>query len=271
MKFHRSVEELIRAGFCRKGLLLPTVDSTNLFCKREFAQLPDGVLVMAVEQTRGRGRLGRRWYSPTDNLYASLVLKPRSVGEGTVLFLPHIAALAAFEVLRESGCNETWIKWPNDLYINDKKIGGVLGEGVFKGGELVGLVLGVGINLNMGRAELALVDKPATSVLVEKGTRVEVEDFATEFYERFHTLYRTAQRSGFKKVRLCWRSAASRLLNQVVSIGSPGEEVLGKVTDYGKDFSLVVETTGRTKRTFYSGDVSLRVPPEPLIISGKYT
>lgn len=63
----------------RKVIFLPTVDSTNLYCMREMARLADGTMVVADEQTQGRGRMGRSWYSPKGNLYASLVLKPPSL------------------------------------------------------------------------------------------------------------------------------------------------------------------------------------------------
>lgn len=81
MKFS-SAEEMSRGIPSERGILLPSVDSTNLFCLREFNHLPDGTLVVAREQTQGRGRMGRRWFSPKGNLYASLALKPKTLAGG---------------------------------------------------------------------------------------------------------------------------------------------------------------------------------------------
>jgi BirA family biotin operon repressor/biotin-[acetyl-CoA-carboxylase] ligase len=254
MKFS-SAEEMSRGIPSGSGVLLPSVDSTNLFCLREFSNLPDGALVVAREQTQGRGRMGRRWFSPKGNLYASLALKAQTVaGAGHVLTLPHLGALAAFEVLRECGCGGAWIKWPNDLYVDNKKIGGILGEAIFQGQKLAGLVLGIGVNINMQSTELGQIGQPATSLWAEKGTQLRVEDFADAFYERFQALYCLAQRSGFSKVYPRWRSAAGRLLGQEVEVIGH-KEVEGKVADYGEDGSLIVEVEGQGRRVFYSSSL----------------
>lgn len=254
MKFF-SAEETSRGIPSGGGLLLPKVDSTNLFCLRDFNRLPDGALVVALEQTQGRGRMDRRWFSPKGNLYASLALKPQTVaGAGPLLTLPHLGTLAAFEVLREYGCEGAWIKWPNDLYVDDKKIGGVLGEAIFQGQKLAGLVLGIGVNINMQGTELGQIGQPATSLWAEKGTQVAVEDFAGAFYERFQALFRTAKRSGFVKVYPRWRLAAGRLLGQEVRVICH-KEVRGRVADYGKDGSLIVKVEGQGHRAFYCGSV----------------
>jgi len=242
-----------------KIIFLPTIDSTNLYCMREMAQLADGTMVVADEQTEGRGRMGRKWYSPKGNLYASLVLKPPLLENKSIWLTPQIAALAAFEVLSEFGCKGVWIKWPNDLYVNGRKIAGILSEGYFQGEKIIGLVVGIGVNLNMREIDLQHVDKPATSLLIETGSKVARDDFARAFYERFQTLYGVAQKFGFEKIYPAWRSAASRLLNRQVIVNMSGSQVVGKVIDFGKDGSLILAKDDGGYQSFYYGEVSLHL------------
>lgn len=131
-----------------KILFLDRVDSTNLYAKRHFAELEDGVLVAAGEQTAGMGRQGRRWLSPAgENICASYVMK--HVRE------PYLAtaaaSLAVLKTLREYDRDSSYyLKWPNDVYCGMDKICGILSEGVLRrgGGGFDGVIAGMGININ---------------------------------------------------------------------------------------------------------------------------
>src|SRR5687768_10902544 len=101
---------------------------------------PEGLWLRAVEQTAGRGRLGRAWISSPGNLYASTIVRLRP-NDSTPATLALMAAVALDETLRAHGA-EPWIKWPNDLYLVDAKLTGILLE---RAGEAV--VVGVGVNL----------------------------------------------------------------------------------------------------------------------------
>lgn len=164
-------------------------------------------------------------------------------------------------MLGEFGCKGVWIKWPNDLYVNDRKIAGILSESCFEGEKIIGLVIGIGVNLNMRETDFQHVDKPATSLLIEAKSKVARDDFALAFYEKFQTLYAVAQKFGFKKIYPAWRSAASRLLNRQVMVKMSGSQVAGKVIDFGKDGSLILAKDDGSHQSFYYGEVSLSLLP----------
>lgn len=111
------------------------------------AGAPEGAVVIANEQTRGRGRRGRHWHTPPNVALAlSLILKPDSA------FLPRlnmVAALGVYDLARECGCEVVGIKWPNDVQVNGLKVSGVLPEAIWEAGELRGAILGIGVNVRL--------------------------------------------------------------------------------------------------------------------------
>ena len=125
------------------------IDSTNRLAKDLAAQnTPSGTVIIADRQTAGRGRLGKNFYSPTGGLYMSAVLRP-DISLTAMMSVTACTAVAVHEALREFGIS-TEIKWVNDLFLNGRKICGILSEGSFNA-ELLKmdyLVIGIGINLH---------------------------------------------------------------------------------------------------------------------------
>ncbi len=147
-----------------------TVDSTNTLCARlARSGAPEGTLVTAESQTKGRGRGGRSWYSPPGtSLYLSLLLRPdRGTAEAQRLTM--VASVALAEVLRETCQVNALIKWPNDLFINGRKVAGILVEAESKGGSMDWMVLGIGLNVNTETFPQELTHR-ATSLSRETGT-----------------------------------------------------------------------------------------------------
>lgn len=124
------------------------VDSTNLVAKNMAANgCDEGVTVVATEQTAGRGRLGRTFLSKRGGVYFSIVLKPKISPQET-LFITVAAAVAAARAIEGVSGKKCDIKWVNDIYVNNKKVCGILTEGEFNsGGFLKYAILGIGINL----------------------------------------------------------------------------------------------------------------------------
>ena len=142
-------------------LHLDSVDSTNNWVKAHLSELSSLTCVTAEEQTAGRGRFKRHWVSPRgENIYATLLLNV-PLGSGYIANLGQIMAFACAKVLRGMGF-EAQLKWPNDVLIYGKKIAGVLTETVTQG-EDIGVIIGIGINVNM--ASFEAIDIPATSLL----------------------------------------------------------------------------------------------------------
>ncbi len=121
------------------------IDSTNIYLKQHVNELPTYQVVCAKEQTNGRGRLGRQFMSPMNGLYFSILLRPQSVEKA--LLIPFVSGLSvACAIEKLLPCSPV-LKWPNDVLLHQKKICGMLAEGV---GEAV--IMGIGVNLSASRS-----------------------------------------------------------------------------------------------------------------------
>lgn len=153
-----------------------TIDSTNNWAKKNVDLLDPTkmTVITADEQTAGRGRFKRRWESPLkQNIYVSFCffLNSRRVDIGNI---PQIAAIAIVQTLNDLGF-DALLKWPNDVMVSDKKIAGILCETTSHDQNLC-VVVGVGVNVNMPLDILLSIDRPATSLFVERGVIFSVEE-----------------------------------------------------------------------------------------------
>lgn len=141
---------------------LKSVDSTNDWAKRHLGDLNKEALslIIAEEQTAGRGQYNRRWYAPPGQIIASFVFFRDNIDQSCLV---QLLALVVQDVLREEGVF-AHIKWPNDLLIDGKKVAGILTEtadGAY--------ILGLGLNLKLTDKELSAIDQPATSLWTVTG------------------------------------------------------------------------------------------------------
>jgi BirA family transcriptional regulator, biotin operon repressor / biotin---[acetyl-CoA-carboxylase] ligase len=143
-----------------------SVGSTNDEAKKRAQDgAPHGTLIVANEQTGGRGRSGKRWYSMKDSALAfSLVLRPGNLSNETLLRCSALGALGVVDALMEVGIPAS-IKWPNDVLIQDRKVAGILVENSWKGALMESIILGVGVNVHTGSVPpQESLDFPATWV-----------------------------------------------------------------------------------------------------------
>ena len=169
---------------------LESIDSTNVWARKNLAVLNNFDVVSAEVQTTGHGQFERRWFSTNKdggNIYISIVLKPENIEH--LNELTRFTALMVSDVLKEN-CNlKPDFKFPNDILINGKKICGILAESVFLGSDFKGVVVGVGINLNLSFADIKKIDIPATSVFAETGKNIDKYAFLDIFTEHFKKHY----------------------------------------------------------------------------------
>lgn len=144
-----------------------TIDSTNDFAKKNLSTFSrrDLTIISADEQTKGRGRYGRSWFSPKgENLYSSFCFFVDKDQQDSSLFT-HISAISLSAMLKKYGiCNQ--IKWPNDILVNQKKLAGILCETELFPPQ-TGIIVGIGLNINMNENNIALIDQPTTSLKIE--------------------------------------------------------------------------------------------------------
>lgn len=172
------------------------LNSTNTWVK-ENAHTFDPksfTCVTALEQTSGRGRFSRKWLSPKGDIYATLFF---TIPKGSA-YLPNIGQILAYScasVLREKGF-QAQIKWPNDILIEGKKVAGILCE-TTPLNERIGIVLGIGININMGNELLKTIDQPATSLAQLSQKTWDLEQILTPLLHKFINDLTVLQQKGF--------------------------------------------------------------------------
>jgi len=237
----------------------PSVDSTNRVAKAlAYHGAEEGTIVVAEEQTGGKGRLDRNFYSPRGKgIWFSVILRPKILPkEAPKCTL--MAAVAVAEAMNRFNLKAE-IKWPNDIMFNGRKLVGILTEMTGEIGKITYLVIGVGINVNIKREDFPEeIQGVATSLLEMSGVPLSRVEFFRAVLEEFDKLYIEVKALGFDRVIERWKKYNVTLGKQiqVISAGD-GEIFTGKAVDLNSDGALVVETA-QGRRTVYAGDVSIR-------------
>ncbi len=216
---------------------------------------PEGSVVVADYQTAGRGRQGRRWIAPPGtSLLVSVLLRP-NCSTDRIPQLSLVCGVAAREALALSGV-ETHLKWPNDLLLNRKKVGGILLEATSGSLGSPAVVVGMGLNVNQTREDFPpeLLDR-ATSLAIENGRSMDREALLDLLLSSLDRWYVTYFRDGFAPVRAAWLDGAAGLGHRV-RLGGQG----GRVVDLGSDGSLILETNGGRRLHIRAGEVSDYAP-----------
>lgn len=246
-----------------KLLRFETIDSTNTYALKNFDKLEDLTAVTADEQTAGRGRFDRTWVSDNcQNIYLSFVLKPQKKDyiANLTQYLSVVCAKVIETYSRDSNVKPQ-IKWPNDVLVNNKKICGVLCESSLKNNQIQGVVLGIGINLNMPKDTIEVIEKmgrPATSLNLELGEKVDKEQFLQKLLNEFFKNYEQAVEDGFAFFKADYKNRID-FLNKTVCLqmrdGAPKEPVVAK--DIDDNGNLVVLNEQEEVKTVLSGDIIL--------------
>lgn len=179
------------------------LDSTSVYAHQHLERLNNFDIISCDLQNSGHGQFERKWFSSDKNggnLYISIVLKPKNL---TYLNeLTRYVALIGAKTLESYGL-EPKFKYPNDILINGKKIAGFLAESEFLGSICKGVIVGIGINLNLDSEELKSIDIPATSVFMETNKRVDKDEFRELFLSNFEKEYDEFLENGIKEKTLC--------------------------------------------------------------------
>ncbi len=234
-----------------------SLSSTNDLAREMAARGADeGTVIVAREQTSGRGRNGRTWASPKgQGLYLSLILRPQlTPARSAVITLA--AAVAVAETLSLDYGVAVDIKWPNDVLAGSRKISGILVESAIEKDRLLYAVLGIGVNL--GQTEFPEdIGQTATSLLIESGLLVTPDDFLGCLLERIKTWYAAALDKP-SEVIAGWESLSSYASDRAVRIVSPDEVIEGITRGLAASGALRIELVNGDIREVVSGEVSLR-------------
>jgi BirA family biotin operon repressor/biotin-[acetyl-CoA-carboxylase] ligase len=233
-----------------------SIDSTNAEASRLIALgAPMPLLVVAEQQTAGRGRRGRKWVSPfAENLYYSLVLRIDG-GMRQLEGLSLLVGLAVMNVLRDMGVQGAGLKWPNDVLVGRQKIAGILLELIGDPADVCHVIIGIGVNVNM-RASTE-VDQLWTSVRLQTGAPADRNTIAARISAQLEALLAVHRQEGFLAFQKewerghLWQGAAVKLLSGI-------ETVEGVVLGVDSLGALRLEVNGLEK-SFSGGELSLRL------------
>ncbi len=234
------------------------MNSTNETAMQHLDLYPDRHIIAAEIQTRGRGRLDRAWISDIPgNIYITIVLKPDcpAVSESPLVNISQYMSVCICYELEFHGISPS-LKWPNDILVNGKKIGGILCQTSLLGNRLAGFALGTGINLNMSSGDLLRIDQPATSLNLLTGSPVDRDLFLNRLAERFFSGYDKFMEKGFCSILEPYRQR-SLFLGSRIRVRLPGSELTGTATHFTDKGCLVLETTGGDKQVIRAGDVQI--------------
>ena len=217
------------------------ITSTNTHAIRNIANFLDRDVLMAEIQTEGRGRFNRKWISDrSDNIYISFVLKPYiKMGENSALNnISQYLSVKLCEILETYGVNPV-IKWPNDVLINNKKISGILAQTSIRGNSFQGLVLGIGVNLNFEKEDIEKIDRPATSLNLILGKKIDRDKFLKNLLEKFFKNYDEFLNTGFDFIKDDYIKRAY-FLGKIVTVNTYNTEVKGIAKKISDDGSLII-------------------------------
>jgi len=234
-------------------LYYSTVTSTNEIAMMEAERgEQQGTVVIADEQTAGRGRLKRTWLTPEGNIALSVVLYPEIRILQSLIMMASLAVSHSIETVTSL---ETQIKWPNDVLINGRKVCGILIESDVRNEKVHYAILGIGINVNAGKNVLSGVQTPATSIYLETGKEMSRLQIIRGLLKSMDNLYHTISSGG--SVFNEWRDRLVTLGKEVrVTSGEEIFEGIAELVD--TDGSLLVRSPDGSLNRVLAGDVSLR-------------
>ncbi|AZN40750.1 biotin--[acetyl-CoA-carboxylase] ligase [Paenibacillus albus] len=236
--------------------LFDSIDSTQNIAQRLAEDgAPEGTLVIAEQQTSGRGRMGRKWVSPSGKgIYMSYVLRPAI----PLQFAPQLTLLTAVALCRAlrsvAAPLDIGIKWPNDLLIGGKKISGILLESTAEDERLRYVVTGIGISVNLSRDDYPPeLHDIATSLAIELGRTLDRAEIIAAFFAQFQQLYVIYLKDGFAPIKTLWE-ALSVTLHKPRKLLVAGGEITATPVGLSDQGALLVEKEDGTIIPIFSAE-----------------
>lgn len=235
---------------------LPSVGSTNLEAmKLALGDAPEGTVVVADEQTGGRGRQGRTWHSPSGcGLYVSVVLRP-DIAPNEAPLITLLTNVAAAEAVQDMTGIIPVCKWPNDVLIDGCKVAGNLTE-VFLSGDSVGHVIsGAGINVAPLPEKLVPELRTVPCSLEEAaGKHISRVELLQAFLTRYEHWYLLVTKQGFAPLLSRWKELTD-VVGKELTVQVRGETFSGTVVDVSTDGMLVLQDEDGIEHSLFSGDI----------------
>lgn len=253
------IEESLATDFIGRNIYyFDSLPSTNIKAKEIAIKEPEGTLIIAEEQTKGKGRLGRDWISPKGKgIWMSMILKPK-VDPTEVAKITLIGAAAVHEGLADINI-DSLIKWPNDIIIQGKKVCGILTEMSCELNRINYCVMGIGINVNLDKGDFCEeLENKAISLKSIIGEKIDRKILLAHILNHFERLYIPFKEKGDISKAIEISRKNSILIGKEVRIIKGETERMGKALDIDDEGQLIIEFKDGSIEAIFSGEVSIR-------------
>ena len=235
--------------------VLPVIDSTNQYLLDRLPELKSGDACVAEYQQAGRGRRGRKWFSPFGaNLYLSMYWR-LDQGPAAAIGLSLVIGIVMAEVLHDLGADQVRVKWPNDLYLNDRKLAGILVELTGKTGDAAQIVIGAGLNMVMRSVQNDVVNQAWTN-LQEAGIVIDRNTLAVRMIKELRSSLTLFEQEGLAPFLSRWEKL-DNFINRPVKLLIGDKEIYGTSRGIDAQGALLLEQDGVIK-PWMGGEISLR-------------
>lgn len=244
--------------------LVRTGSTNDVVLDRAARGAAEGLVVTAEEQTRGRGRRGRRWHSPRGaGLWCSVLLRP-DLPVASAQALTFLGAVAAARGLRAGRGPAVVLKWPNDLMVDGRKLGGVLTELKAEGGVIRHAVVGIGLNVNLARRAFPPdLRETATSVSIERGCRVARGPLLARILAEMDARYGALRRRG-PAALVAEARALMPMAGRIVRVQAHDRIVEGTARGLDDDGALLIRLPSGSVERLLAGDVTVLDARDPV-------
>lgn len=237
------------------ALVIPVIDSTNQYLIQRISELKSGDVCIAEYQSAGRGRRGRQWISPFGrNLYLSMYWK-LDQGPAAAIGLSLVVGVILAEVLKAFGADDVKVKWPNDLYLNDKKLSGILVELTGKTGDVAHIVTGIGINIAMSNKNQNTIDQQWIN-LEQVGIKIDRNKLACTMTNSLREAFIQFEKQGLAAFIERWKSL-DNFMDRKVKLIIGEKEIFGIAKGINDQGALLLEQDNKIV-PYIGGEISLR-------------
>lgn len=244
------------SGLWRKRLLVfESLPSTNRWIMENSADCSNGDIIVALDQTSGRGRFDRTWTTPPGKcLTLSAVILPERENDPLLPCLCQAAALAVRQTIAKYNL-PAMVKWPNDVIVNGKKTAGILAERDPSSGTVA---LGIGLNVNISIEEFSAINllQPATSMSIEAGNTFDIDNIRTNLINALEHLIDDLWLNGLQNILKTWSEHDFLAVREII-VQTTDSQVVGRYYGLDKEARLVLADKNGKLHSFWSGDVSL--------------
>lgn len=235
-----------------------SVESTQRIAhKLASEEAPEGTVVIAEEQTSGRGRMNRQWHSPKyTGVWMSLIIRP-NIPLIKAPQLTLLSAVAIVQAVEEITGLYPQIKWPNDILVNGKKVTGILTELQAEADQIHSIIIGIGINVNQKKDDFPEeLREKASSLLIESGKLISRSTLIRNVFKHFEKLYKLYLDQGFLPIKLLWEGCAISI-GKKIKARTLSAVLVGKALGITDEGVLMLEDGDGTIHHIYSADIEL--------------